>query len=589
MTFWKRIAILCCVTFFVYFPSFFNPFIWDDEQFIYNNTYVKNFDVISIFTKNTIAGAGEQSNYFRPLTTFSFAFDYAIWGSQPFGFHLINTLIHIGVGLLLCIFLRELNLSKKVTLFVTAIFLLHPTQTEAVTYINSRGDSLYSFFLFSSLISFLYILKNKIINMQLYDLKITFGKSFWYFLCVISFISSILSKELGIAGLGLFILTALFFRDTHAVSVNFNFLQKKYRQKHLLVFVTLISVILLYGMARLTIWSFPSGYEVDLDASEYHANILLRFFTAFKIYWLYIGILLFPFPLHMERTTETVMTIFNPWTFVTVLLFISLYFISKQEKKLFNTQWSLFGFLWFSGLFIPISGLVPSVGMIYEHWMYLPLIGFFICIIQCFRLTSLYVILHKVWFYILVIIIFLFSCATMYQNYLWGDLIRFYSYTLKFNQTARLHNNLAKAYADTNQIDPAIDQYKKAIAIGDYYPQTHHNLANSYVAKKEYDNAVAEYARAIEINRYFYPAHFQQITILVETKKYDLALEKSRELLALDINDVDLNLLHGYTLLLNNKNDEAETYFTKALSLSQDPQLTQNAIENLKLRTNQQS
>ena len=88
----KLVLILIGATFLAYFSSFSNPFIWDDEQFITSNAYVRNFDIGKIFTTNTVAGAGVQSNYYRPLTTLSFAVDTAIWGSNPFGFHLTNLL-----------------------------------------------------------------------------------------------------------------------------------------------------------------------------------------------------------------------------------------------------------------------------------------------------------------------------------------------------------------------------------------------------------------------------------------------------------------------------------------------------------------
>ena len=97
----KYILLLVVLTIVSYASSLNNAFVWDDEQFIYNNNYVKQFVVSKLWTENTIAGAGQTSTYYRPLTTFSFAVDHAIWGLNPFGFHLTNTLLHMGAGILL--------------------------------------------------------------------------------------------------------------------------------------------------------------------------------------------------------------------------------------------------------------------------------------------------------------------------------------------------------------------------------------------------------------------------------------------------------------------------------------------------------
>lgn len=199
----KLILILLAAVFFAYFSSLTNPFIWDDEQFITSNVYVQHFALDKIFTQSTTSGAGIVSNYYRPITTLSFAIDSKIWsfgstqdkGMNTFGFHLNNLMLHAGVGILLFFFLLELGIGQLWSFFIALIFLIHPVQTEAVSYINSRGDSLYALFLFASLFLFFRAMSQKGILLYIEALGL--------------YALSIFSKEIAVAAFPLFL--CLFF------------------------------------------------------------------------------------------------------------------------------------------------------------------------------------------------------------------------------------------------------------------------------------------------------------------------------------------------------------------------------------------
>src|SRR3990167_8175011 len=135
---WLPIVVLIVVGFFVYFFNLSNPLFWDDEDWIIRNNFVHtiSWDNIKFWlTHNTLAGVGLKSNYYRPFLFFTFALNYVISGIKPLGYHLLSNFIHIVNGLL--VFLLVLGVFKKKLLaFLTSlIFLIHPLQTEAITYI----------------------------------------------------------------------------------------------------------------------------------------------------------------------------------------------------------------------------------------------------------------------------------------------------------------------------------------------------------------------------------------------------------------------------------------------------------------------
>jgi protein O-mannosyl-transferase len=85
-----------------------------------------------------------EAGIYRPLTTISFLFNYAILGngSQPAGYHWINFLLHAGNVLLVFVLMRRLLGSFRISLFIAALWAVHPVLTESVTNIIGRADLL---------------------------------------------------------------------------------------------------------------------------------------------------------------------------------------------------------------------------------------------------------------------------------------------------------------------------------------------------------------------------------------------------------------------------------------------------------------
>ena len=94
----------------IYSNSFNNEFFWDDDDSIVNNEYIKDFKYLpNYFSENLIAGTGQTTNYWRPVLLISFAVDYHIYGLNPTGFHVTNTILHIVVAFLIFILIFKLS------------------------------------------------------------------------------------------------------------------------------------------------------------------------------------------------------------------------------------------------------------------------------------------------------------------------------------------------------------------------------------------------------------------------------------------------------------------------------------------------
>ncbi len=544
--------LLILIGFCTYISSFGNQFLWDDEQFIYRNQYVTSFNLKGLLTENTVAGAGVTSGYYRPLTSFTFALDYAIWNGHPLGFHLTNTWLHIAAGVLLCLILYRLGL-RQAAFWISLFFIIHPIQTEAVTYMNSRGDSLYTFLAFLGLYFLLQGLDRKTVTLSLTDRQIHIRPDHFYMLSFFGFGLSLLAKEIAIATLGLYGLLGYLWLYQHGLSI------KEWLRRSRVGFITCLSLVgitLSYLGIRLFWINQQQLHQTFYFSPEYNNSLQVRLMTFSGIVWQYFRLLLWPYPLHMERSTEIITSSTSVWPWLTILTLILLGIVSWWEYRKFQSLWVFVGVSWFWGMLIPVSGIIPINGLMYEHWLYLPMVGFFIGGYGLFRLLRKLVPLNlqrferkRIGLFFLSGVTVILISLTIRQNYIWRAPIPFYTYTLQFADSARLHNNLANAYDQAGEYDLAISEYQKALTISDLYPQTYFNLANTYVSHQQPKSAEVAYQKALQLDPHFDLARVGLLNLYLQEQRLTEAQKILNDLL--EKYPTDPSLLQLQTSLLN--------------------------------------
>jgi tetratricopeptide (TPR) repeat protein len=131
----------------VYHNSFHNGFVFDDERHIVQNVRIRHFWPPWEIIDHTS----------RPVVMVSVALNYAGGGLNPRGYHLFNVAVHILAALTLYQVLRLTLLSERlrsrfgetassVAGVIAMIWLVHPLQTESVTYTIQRGELLMGLF-----------------------------------------------------------------------------------------------------------------------------------------------------------------------------------------------------------------------------------------------------------------------------------------------------------------------------------------------------------------------------------------------------------------------------------------------------------
>jgi tetratricopeptide (TPR) repeat protein len=151
-------AMIVLAALAVYYNSFSVPLIFDDALSIINNPTIHKLESAFSPPPNECVGG-------RPILNFTFALNYALAGLNVWGYHAFNLLIHALAGLTLFGLLRR-TLSRPplngrfgvaalpLALAVAVIWTVHPLQTEAVTYLSQRAESLMGLFYLLTLYCF---------------------------------------------------------------------------------------------------------------------------------------------------------------------------------------------------------------------------------------------------------------------------------------------------------------------------------------------------------------------------------------------------------------------------------------------------
>lgn len=468
-----------------------NGLFFDDEQFIYNNPYVKALDLPGLFKNSLSSESGEVTNYYRPLLFLGFSIEYQLFNNNGFIYHFDSFILHFIGSLLLFLFLKKLFRHQLISLLTSVLFLIHPIQTEAVAYASGRGDPL----------SFVFILLTL-------NLVLSNGKN-KHLISYVTLIAALLSKEIALMSPGLIYLTILF--------------SKKNLSRQTVIqsaFQTLpyAAITIIYFILRLTLLNFSNTLNFYNSANIYSSHLSVRLATFFNLFPAYLGLLIYPKTLFMERdSTIQIVTSLTLNAIVSILSLSAAVLMGMWKRK--EMPIVLFSLLWIGISFIPTSGILPINGIFYEHFLYFPSVGFFL--LFSFVAHLLYQRLptfgKEAGGIVMIILIMVLSIRTINRNQEWRNPIVFYNQTLAHARSARAYNNLAMAYADVQDNNNAIAAYKKAIDISDTYPESHYNLANSYAAIHDLVNAEKEYKKALLIRPTFYLSYIKLYALYKES------------------------------------------------------------------------
>lgn len=454
--------VIASACFLAYQNSLHNPFIWDDEGLILKNPLIKSWNLWKAFNSDLYVGVGSDSNFWRPVQTFSYMLDYHFWNLDPFGYHLTNIILQILVSILAMLFIYSLSKDMAVSFSSSLLFATCPLHTEAVTYISGRAELLMGLFLVASLLLFIKRQAEKSRVIYLYS-------------SLLLFMVGLLSKELALV-FPLVILAYTFYFKRDKLKDRGFFL------KNILPF---FAISFIYIALRLSLLRFSTVRPSELA----QIPLILRVSVLPKVIFSYLKLLILPANLHMSRglTVPTrLFGIFASWFSLGIIIFTCLYILAYKggRKASFMLFWSLV-------FLLPQSGIFPINACIAEHFVYLSSLSFFLLVSY---LLHRYLRKELFAFSIIGLAAF-YGALTSSRNYEWRNPEVFYKKLLKASpESFQAHNNLGFHYDGLGLFDNAVAEYKRSLEIKPDYFEARFNIANIHFRLGKLDEAKKEYA-----------------------------------------------------------------------------------------------
>jgi len=473
-----RIAVFIIILagLIVYFNTFDNDFIWDDDLLVIRNEYIRSFrHIIDIFLTDVHRFGNIRSNFYRPTQTLTYMIDYTFWKLNPHGYHITSALIHILNGALLYITffsiiyrLRSSQPSKHIArtrylaLATAVLWVVHPIHTQCVSYISGRADLLATTFILLTIYSY-----------------ITARKKYITF---IFFFFALISKETSL-------ITPILLIGYDAICEP----QKRYALSNIKPkerYLPFLIMVVVFIILRCTVIKFPGAPFMEPKVDLYS-----RFLTNVKAIMILLGLLCLPLYLSMTRNIPWEITVFDIKIFTSmVFLFLVIFYAVSQRKK---DRLSAFGIMWFFTAYLPTMNIFPINANVSEHWMYIPSMGFFLIISFLFLDRFLLTWNTKINAALVIMLAAFYGYLTIMRNVDWQNEITFYHKTLKDgSNSARVHYNLGNAYGLKDMYDEAEKHYRIALDLIPDYPEALSNLGLLYYRRGEVDEAIPLYERA---------------------------------------------------------------------------------------------
>ena len=556
--------LIAAFTFIIFLPTLKCGFVnWDDLPNLLNNPHYRGFSTEHLKWMFTTFHLGP----YQPLSWLTFAMDHAVWGMNPFGYHLTNVVLHsISALLFYCLCVKLLTPAASSSLpergtdiriaagFAALLFAVHPLRVESVVWVTERRDVLSGAFYLLALLWYVSARSSEREELPYWRRQL---------LPLAAFLLSLLSKGM-------------------AVSLP----------------IALI-VLDIYPLKRLPgdpkLWSSPDARRIWAEKVPYF--ILAALFGAigcagqakagalasYQLFgfapraaqaalsaWFYVWKTLVPLSLSPAYRFPEGPALLN-WTSLSAgaaIAAITLALIAARRR------WPAALAVWtcYLAALAPVAGFVKfGFRSIADHYSYIPCLGF----AALAGAGSLAVLrsankpLRRAWLLLACLIITCLAYLTWRQEKIWRDSEALWEHALRLDPDSSFaHNNLGLALTELGKTDLAARHYQEAVRLDPANAGARNNLGIALNHQGRREEAILQYREALKIDPLDSEVHYNLAYDLLEHSKPEEAAAHFRA--ALRINP-DFSQAHNYLgeiLAVQGKFDEAGEHFFKALTIS---------------------
>ncbi len=586
-----HLLLIALVGILVYSNTLHSPFQWDENDFIVQNPVVKNLG----YFWNPSRAANLDPDYYMFLKTrylgyLTFAINYQLSGFDVLGYHLFNLAIHIlnafWVYLLTRLtfatpFLRESKLRSRASfigLSAALLFVSHPVQTEAVTYIFQRHASLVTFFYLLTLAAYV---KWRLAweNKEAAGLR----SMALYLLALIACVLAMKTKE------------NAFTLPVSVAAYEFFFFRGpvKGRLLRLLPFLATMAII------PLTIVGWDISIPKVINHALDPASLLTRgisaetyLFTQFRVLLIYVRLLFFPAHQNADYDFSLAQSFFDPAVLLSLAFHlvamgsaVYLFFRSKRS----DPGWRIFAFgiLWFYLTLSVESSIIPLKMICCEYRIYLPSAWILISVVVVLfllaeKLKPKYRRMETILVLFLSGAILIFSALAFARNGVWKDEVTLWGdVTRKSVTNTRGHYNLGLAYVKRGRLEEATKMFQTVLKLDPSHAKAHMNLALIHERQNRPEEAMKEFQTALELDPGDANIHYNLGISLARQGRLDEAMTAFQRAIQLDPDDANAHNNLGVIYGRLGRLEDAVREFKAALRINPDHVSAQNNLKRI--------
>jgi len=512
--------LIFLVTFVSFGSSLRGKFVADDYLVIVGNNDIQSVSSIPrLFAQNYISNYPDQGLY-RPLSNLSFALNYLFGKLNPFGYHLLNLLLHAFNGLLVYSLARRYTGRDLMSLSAALLFIAHPVHTEAVSNIAGRPEMLANA---AVLLAWLFYSQE--------------NGQHWYWLSLTAYFFGLLAKESAVVLIGVLVLA-----DQCSGS------RPAYSNKTLKRYAGYLFVTGLYLLIRISVlhrFGVPVSASVFKDASV-KTRVLTMSLACMRYFKLLIWprdlIALYDFSVIPLTAHVTVPVFLSIMTIVGILL-LGIWCVWHQR---------LVGFaiLFFFVTISPVSNVIFPTGILMaERVLYLPVCG--ICLLVAGLLDALFR-RRQPWRATALACFCLIQTAAMLgdndRNPVWLDQIAY----LK---------GLVRGLPNSPLAPKAIEELGSRLALD-----------------RKYSEAIGYLERAMELSPKSVDAAYNAGLVLEKLDRQDEAIGCLKHAVQISPQDVEIRNYYAAALLRSNQLDLARDEFEAVIAMKSDLAEAHNSL-----------
>ena len=449
----------------------------------------------------------------RPVVQLSLAINYALGGLNVWGYHAFNLIVHLLAGLTLFGIVGRMLESDRLrpryeraapwmAAAVALIWIVHPLQTQSVTYVIQRAESMMGLFFLLTLYC---------------GIRGTSSPHphRWHFAAIVACALGMGSKEVMVTAPVIMLLYDRVFIARSFADI---------LRQRLWFYAGLAATWLILGALMANSRVEQQTILVE-DVTPWRYAL-----TQFAVIVHYLRLSFWPVPLVLDYAWRPVETVASAMPWIVVILAL----LSAIAWALYRNVWLWFWGAWVFLILAPTSSIVPIADLAFEHRMYLPLAGVVVLVVigvhetlqwGLARLAAPDSLRRGAAFGLLTIGVLVLAFATIRRNddyrseyAMWSGIVA------NRPDNPRARYNLGNILDRQGKLAEAMAQFSEALRLKPDYADAHVNLGAALLAQNKWNEAMPHLSEAVRVKPNSAEAHTNLGTALFNQGQLDEAI-----------------------------------------------------------------